>query len=82
MERSRSCRGGIPNRAGGNPAILFFRIVAAFVLLLSAATGGAAETFPGDIRVPPGFRISLYAEVPNARSMTLGKRGTIFVGTR
>jgi len=82
MERSRSCRGGIPNRAGGNPAILFFRIVAAFVLLLSAATGGNAESRLGDIRVPPGFRIALYAEVPNARSMTLGKRGTIFVGTR
>ena len=34
------------------------------------------------IRLPPGFRISLYAEVPGARSMTMGAGGTLFVGTR
>jgi len=35
------------------------------------------------IRLPPGFRISLYADnVPGARSMTLGPDGTLFVGTR
>ena len=36
----------------------------------------------GDIKLPPGFRIAPYAEVPNARSMTLGEKGTLFVGTR
>jgi glucose/arabinose dehydrogenase len=34
------------------------------------------------IKLPSGFHISIYAEVPNARSMTLGSKGTVFVGTR
>ena len=57
-------------------------IVAAIGMLLSAATGATAETRLGDIKLPPGFRIAPYAEVPNARSMTLGEKGTLFVGTR
>jgi glucose/arabinose dehydrogenase len=35
------------------------------------------------IKLPPGFSISVYADnVKGARSMTLGEKGTIFVGTR
>jgi glucose/arabinose dehydrogenase len=35
-----------------------------------------------DIRLPPGFRISVYAEgLEQARSLALGERGTLFVGT-
>lgn len=34
------------------------------------------------IKLPPGFSISVYAEVPDARSMTLSPSGTLFVGTR
>lgn len=35
------------------------------------------------IKLPPGFRISLYSDkVPGARSMTLGEKGTLFVGTK
>ena len=35
------------------------------------------------IRLPQGFRISVFADnVPNARSLRRGDRGTIFVGTR
>lgn len=35
------------------------------------------------INVPPGFELSLFASnVPNARSMTLSPKGTLFVGTR
>ncbi|HVE60536.1 MAG TPA: sorbosone dehydrogenase family protein [Chitinophagaceae bacterium] len=34
------------------------------------------------IKLPPGFKISVFAEVPNARSMTWGKKGTLFVGNR
>ncbi len=34
------------------------------------------------IEMPPGFRISLYARVPGARSMALGPGGILFVGTR
>lgn len=35
-----------------------------------------------DIRLPKGFNISIYAYVPNARSMTLSPSGVVFVGTR
>jgi glucose/arabinose dehydrogenase len=36
----------------------------------------------GDIALPPGFRVHLYAEVPNARQMALGPPGILFVGSR
>lgn len=40
------------------------------------------ETLPlNQIKLPPGFEINLYANVPNARSMTLSPKGTLFVGT-
>ncbi len=34
------------------------------------------------ISLPEGFSISVYAEVPNARSMCWGAKGTLFVGNR
>lgn len=35
------------------------------------------------IKLPPGFRIAMYADnVPGARSMALGDKGTLFIGTR
>jgi glucose/arabinose dehydrogenase len=37
----------------------------------------------GDLRVPSGFHIAVYAtDVPNARQMTLGPSGIVFVGSR
>ncbi len=37
----------------------------------------------GEIRLPPGFAISLFADnVEGARSMCLGEKGTLFVSTR
>ncbi|HXS37489.1 MAG TPA: PQQ-dependent sugar dehydrogenase [Flavipsychrobacter sp.] len=33
------------------------------------------------IKLPPGFHISVYANVDNARSLALGDKGTVFVGT-
>jgi glucose/arabinose dehydrogenase len=39
----------------------------------------AAEV--SDITLPPGFRITVYAEVPNARQMALGPAGVVFVGS-
>jgi len=43
-----------------------------------------AGSLPLDtITLPPGFIITVYADnVPNARGMTLGRNGTVFVGTR
>jgi len=34
------------------------------------------------IKLPDGFKISVYAEVPNARSMCVSPNGTLFVGTK
>ncbi len=34
------------------------------------------------IKLPPGFVISVYAEVPNARSITLSPAGILYVGNR
>lgn len=34
------------------------------------------------IQLPPGFTISVYAEVPNARSICVSPDGTVFAGTR
>ena len=64
------------------PTAIAFCLVVASGLILSAATGGTAESRLDGIKLPPGFRVALYAEVPDARSMTLGEKGTLFVGTR
>jgi glucose/arabinose dehydrogenase len=44
----------------------------------------SADSLPLDkIRLPPGFSISIYTDqVPNARGMSLGQNGTVYVGTR
>ncbi len=34
------------------------------------------------IRLPAGFQVSIYAEVPNARSITLSPSGILYVGNR
>ncbi len=53
-----------------------------------AACLGCASPVAGDpslpgIRLPAGFRITLFADsVPNARSLTQSPDGTVFVGTR
>jgi glucose/arabinose dehydrogenase len=53
----------------------------AFLLLPFAAAG--QEPFLHTIKLPRGFSISLYARgVPNARSLSLSPKGTLFVGSR
>jgi glucose/arabinose dehydrogenase len=34
------------------------------------------------VKLPPGFSMSIYAKVPNARSMAWGDNGTLFAGNR
>jgi glucose/arabinose dehydrogenase len=41
-----------------------------------------AQASLDDIELPPGFVIEEYADVPNARSLALGDRGTLFVSNR
>ncbi|HWA13765.1 MAG TPA: PQQ-dependent sugar dehydrogenase [Burkholderiales bacterium] len=54
------------------------------LLALACASLPALAAPPIDrLRLPEGFRISVYANgVDNARSMALGDKGTVFVGTR
>jgi glucose/arabinose dehydrogenase len=60
--------------------------------LAAAAAGAVLGTLAGaltaqpalpvdQIRLPPGFTISVVARVPNARAMVMGARGTLFVGS-
>src|SRR5438105_9204100 len=47
-----------------------------------AAAAAHAEIHLDRIKLPPGFQISVFAEnVKNARSMALGDKGTLFVGS-
>ncbi|MBG3878905.1 glucose dehydrogenase, partial [Desulfovibrio oxamicus] len=57
----------------------------AVVALSVAPPAPAALAVPddlplGELRLPPGFTVELYARVPNARQMALGTR-TLFVGS-
>jgi glucose/arabinose dehydrogenase len=43
----------------------------------------ASDIHLDEIKLPPGFKIELFAgDLPGARSMALGAKGTLFVGTR
>jgi glucose/arabinose dehydrogenase len=52
-------------------------------LIALGATGALAQSaLPIDsIKLPPGFSIEVVARAPNARAMTWGSAGTLFVGT-
>ena len=61
-------------------------IAALAALAAAAATMAppvtAQSTLPLErIKLPPGFSIDTIARVPNARAMTWGDKGTLFVGT-
>lgn len=63
-----------------------FRTVLAVVLLFFSLLSKhvfAADPQLDRIRLPPGFTINIFADqLPNARVMVLGDRGTLFVSTR
>lgn len=51
-------------------------------MVLAPALACAAEALPlHELHLPPGFHIAEFARVPNAREMTLGTHGTLFVGS-
>lgn len=66
-----------------NPALRLPRWIFCALVALAAA-GAQAQGLPLDrIRLPPGFEITLFAgDVPNARGMAWGDKGTLFVGSR
>ncbi|MDJ0709850.1 MAG: PQQ-dependent sugar dehydrogenase [Woeseiaceae bacterium] len=55
------------------------RFLFVIITLLLSATAIASLD---DVRLPPGFSIEEYADVPKARSLALGARGTLFVSNR
>ena len=60
-------------------------VLLAFAALVSCVGRTTAADTPDlqKIKLPPGFTISVYAaNVPNARQMALGTKGTVFVGSR
>jgi glucose/arabinose dehydrogenase len=65
------------------------RVLFSCLAALSCVLAGAAAASPQtdkvleNVRLPAGFRMEVYADnVPGARSMALGSKGTLFVGTR
>src|ERR687889_1406917 len=59
-------------------------ILAASATLLLSQAQPQPKALPLDqIKLPPGFSIAVYATgVPSARSLALGAKGTLFVGSR
>lgn len=58
------------------------RCVLLCALALVSAVAFAAPPPLARLNLPPGFHVSLYAgEVPTAREITLGAKGTVFVGS-
>jgi len=57
-----------------------------FILVQFSAISQEADMFKkydlDKFQLTPGFSISVFAEVPNARSMCWGEKGTLFVGNR
>ena len=65
------------------------RLGAALLFTSMALAATAASASPKtdkvleNVRLPTGFKLEVYSDqVPGARSMALGQRGTLFVGTR
>jgi glucose/arabinose dehydrogenase len=55
---------------------------AAAACLLAVAQAASAQRLPLErIKLPPGFEISVFAEVSSARSLALGSGPVVFVGT-
>ena len=65
-----------------NPASLGIAVFLAFGSLTAAASP-ATDQVLANLKTPPGFKVELFADdVPGARSLAIGAKGTIFVGTR
>src|SRR5436190_217027 len=58
-------------------------LLAGLASLAACSAKGADSLHLEQIKLPPGFKITVYAAgVPNAREMALGSKGTLFVGSR
>ena len=62
-----------------------YALCAALHLLCAGLVGAspATDKVLANVRTPEGFKLEVYADdVPGARSLAIGSKGTIFVGTR
>jgi glucose/arabinose dehydrogenase len=70
------------------PWLLLPAVALAALVTVGCVWGYLAGILPsatadvGAIELPPGFGITVYADVPNARQMALGPGGVVFVGSR
>ena len=60
------------------------KIFAVSLILMSSLSQASGNTLHplSQLVLPPGFHIKVYAKVPGARSLSLGKNGVVFVGSR
>lgn len=75
MNKNRGRKGNVVSRV--------VVLVCSSMMLFFVENRIDAGSLPLDtIKLPPGFAITIYADnVPNARGMTLGQNGTLFVGS-
>ncbi len=73
--------------------VLYLALILAFTSCITTKKNGksffiktneelAAQYQLNKIQLPPGFKIAVFAEIPNARSMCWGAKGTLFIGNR
>ena len=76
----------MPRSLSTQRAAASMRTIALVCAILAAGfaqASPATDKVVGNVRLPPGFKLEVYADnVPAARSMALGTKGTLFVGTR
>lgn len=65
-----------------NALALLIGTVFGAVSLNSYADAADAQANLTKLKVPAGFKVEVYAEVPGARQMALGTNGNVYVGTR
>ncbi len=67
-----------------NPAVVLKNAGKLLLLLAPFSISMAAPDTdqPPVLTVPPGFRIDVVAEVPNARSLVLSEAGTLYVSSQ
>jgi glucose/arabinose dehydrogenase len=59
------------------------RLLVAVLAVCALSQSACPQDLPLQrIRLPPGFRIEVYAPVPGPRSLALGDNGVVFVGTQ
>lgn len=60
-----------------------FRMTVSLILLFLVGFCHASTPLPlGLLQLPPGFKVEVLARIPEARQMSWGSRGTLFVGSK